>query len=227
MQDIKPRRKVVAGSTIKRGKTKTPFFVKVVFIAILLLSFIAGVKHYINYDNGLLWLYNKPSVAFKMPPQSVLNNEEVLALMSPKKEVKKPVYRQTVKTGNVWTEREKKYKPLIYQYFPEEPEIMLAIAKAESGLNSSAIAYNCFYDKNGNVHTKRPKGGYSTFCKKGHEKYAWSKDGCAMQVNSSHGYDISTVEGCFKAARSVYERQGKLAWVAYKTGAYKKYLTKN
>jgi len=175
-----------------------------------------------RYDSGLMSQYG--IVPVKSIHSTHYDPKELLSAMQPKKIVKKAPAKPKYVVSASMKQREDKYKPLIFKYFPEEPEIMLAIAKAESSLNSNAMSYNCYYDRAGGVHTSRPKGGVSTFCKKGHEKYAWSKDGCLMQVNSIHRKDISSVEGCMQAARIVYEMQGKKAWVAYNTGAYKKYL---
>lgn len=223
MNDIIVRKRIKK-DVIRQNTKQTGKIYLSAIVFILIIVTILGNSPYVKmkYDNGLMWLKTDGSVTAKMIPQSVENPEDLLSIMQPKKQVKKAVS----KTKDVWTAREAKYKPLIEKYFPEEPEVMLAIAKAESSLNSNAINYNCFYDKKGNVHRTRPKGGVSKQCNKGHEKFAWSKDGCAMQINSIHGFDITTPEGCFMAARKVYEQQGKRAWVAYNTGAYKKYLAR-
>ena len=223
MQDIKVRKRT-KNSVVRKDYRKIwiTFLstIAVILLIIKITTLLTGWEK--RYDNGLYWVVVNGSQTPKMPLQSVVNHKEVLSAIQPKKQAKKVVSQPK----DVWTAREAKYKPLIEKYFPEEPEVMLAIAKAESSLNSNAINYNCFYDKQGNVHKTRPKGGVSTHCKKGHEKFAWSKDGCIFQVNDIHGKDISTVEGCLQGARKVYEKQGKRAWVAYNTGAYKKYLAK-
>lgn len=218
MQDIKIRKRtknsVVRKNYFQIGK----IYLSTIAVLSLFISLLGNSGYaQLKLDDGLFWLNTDGSVRAKMVPQSEVDTKDVLSAMQPKKQAKKPV--------STMEKREAKYRPLIEKYFPENSELMLAIAKAESSLNSNAINYNCYYDKAGNVHTTRPKGGYSTHCKKGHEKYAWSKDGCALQINDIHGFDITTSEGCIQAARKVYDTQGLTAWVAYKNGSYKKYLS--
>lgn len=84
--------------------------------------------------------------------------------------------------------------------FPEEPDIMLAIAKAESKLNPHAINRA---NRNGSVDTG------------------------IFQINSIHGYDeeyIKNEDNNLKIAREIYEKQGVTAWASYNNGAYLKWL---
>ena len=88
---------------------------------------------------------------------------------------------------------------LIRAAFPEHPDIMIAIAKAESGLNPKAVNVN----RNG------------------------STDIGLFQINSVHGYDelsLFDVKKNTEAAREIYDKQGLGAWVAFKSGSYKKFL---
>lgn len=88
---------------------------------------------------------------------------------------------------------------LIAEAFPENPEIMIAIAKAESGMNPQAVNYN----RNGSIDTG------------------------LFQVNSVHGYDglsLFDPEKNIKAAREIYDKQGIQAWAAFNNGSYKKFL---
>ena len=78
---------------------------------------------------------------------------------------------------------------MIYQYFPEDYEKALAIAKCESSLNPKA--YN---DKNSNG--------------------SW--DAGLFQINSVHGYTVNhlmDLENNVKIARKIYDRQGWKPWV--------------
>lgn len=84
--------------------------------------------------------------------------------------------------------------------FPEEPDIMLAIAKAESQLNPHAINRA---NRNGSVDTG------------------------IFQINSIHGYDeeyLKNEDNNLKIAREIYEKQGITAWASYNNGAYLKWL---
>jgi hypothetical protein len=88
---------------------------------------------------------------------------------------------------------------LIAEAFPENPEIMIAIAKAESGMNPQAVNYN----RNGSIDTG------------------------LFQVNSVHGYDglsLFDPEKNIKAAREIYDKQGIQAWTSFNNGSYKKFL---
>lgn len=84
--------------------------------------------------------------------------------------------------------------------FPEEPDIMLAIAKAESKLNPHALNRA---NRNGSV------------------------DIGIFQINSIHGYDeeyLKNEDNNLKIAREIYEKQGITAWASYNNGAYLKWL---
>jgi hypothetical protein len=123
----------------------------------------------------------------------------------------------------------------IAETFPEEKKTMLAIAIAESGLKTTAVNYNCRYKVGGSTYdkltdtyidlkmtSKSQKGGYiSTWCRKGDNAKAWSKDGSIFQIN---GIQTDSVDENIRLAKQKYDTQGKKAWVAYKTGSYTKHL---
>ena len=99
----------------------------------------------------------------------------------------------------------------IRQAFPEEPEIMIAIAMAESNLNNKAVGYNCYYE------------GKSRSCDKGDRHKAWSKDYGLYQIHQATKEQM-TLDGNIKEARKLYDKRGKSPWVVFNSGAYKKYL---
>lgn len=125
----------------------------------------------------------------------------------------------------------------IAEAFPNHKETMIAIAIEESNLNPKAVGYNCRYKLGGSTFdtltrrnidlsniTKEKKAGYiSTFCRKGDEKYAWSKDGSLFQINNPTSKDL-TVNGSIKKAQEKLNTQGLNAWTSYSTGRYKKHL---
>ena len=87
----------------------------------------------------------------------------------------------------------------IAEAFPEHPELMIAIAKAESGLNPYATNKN----RNGSTDTG------------------------LFQINSIHGHDqleLTKVDKNIEVARKVYEKQGLGAWVAYTNKSFEKFL---
>lgn len=109
---------------------------------------------------------------------------------------------------------------VIADTFPEEPDTMIAIAKAESGLNVKAMGWNCRY-------TRKDGTMYSTACVPGDRGKAWSVDCGLMQINTPGKVcpsELFDVEHNLSIARKKYERQGKDAWVAHWTNSYKKYL---
>lgn len=132
--------------------------------------------------------------------------------------------RQTItKKSNVVLAQEtpSKIEDLVKSYFPEEPEVMLAIFKHESGLNPTAQGWNCMYN------------GESRACKKEDRAKAWSTD-CGIVQNNFPGticppYAFDPVWS-LKEGRKKYDANqksgidGKLRWSSYKSGAYKKYL---
>lgn len=87
----------------------------------------------------------------------------------------------------------------IAKTFPENPEIMIAVAKAESGLNPLTV----------------------------HKNTNGSRDVGILQVNSVHGEDdleMFNVDKNLVAARKVYDKQGITAWSAVNNGSYLKFL---
>lgn len=118
--------------------------------------------------------------------------------------------------------------------FPENKEVMVAIAIEESNLNPNAIGYNCFYKLGGetydtlikrkidlnSVSKTRLTNYVSTFCRKGHEKYSWSQDGGIMGINGAKAHEMNVDQNLLKA-KKIYSSQGITAWTSYKTGRYK------
>lgn len=85
----------------------------------------------------------------------------------------------------------------IREAFFECPGLMVAIAKAESGMNPKAINHN----RNGSV------------------------DRGLFQINSIHGFvNLEDPKTNIESAKKVYEKQGITAWAAYNNGSYKQFL---
>lgn len=87
----------------------------------------------------------------------------------------------------------------IAKTFPENPEIMIAVFKAESGLNPMAFHKNT----NGTV------------------------DLGIAQINSVHKEDdlsMFDVDKNLAAARKIYDKQGIMAWYGFSNGGYLKYM---
>ncbi len=87
----------------------------------------------------------------------------------------------------------------IAKAFPENPAVMIAVFKAESGLNPMAT------NKNTNG----------------------SRDIGIAQINSVHGHDdleMFDVDKNLKVAREIYDKQGILAWYGFSNGSYKKFM---
>lgn len=106
---------------------------------------------------------------------------------------------ETVQAKAPEIEKEKTIEEKIADTFPENPSLMIAVAKAESGLNSMA--------------TNRNKNG--------------TRDIGLMMINSVHGYDdleMFDVDKNLKAARKIYDSQGITAWAAFNNNSYKQFL---
>lgn len=128
-------------------------------------------------------------------------------------------------------EKEKVVVSKLDQHFDtQETRIALAIIKEESSMRTDAQSWNCHYDKEGNVHAKAIKGvTKSTFCKAGHEKYAWSVDCGITQQNivgakSCPAYTFDMDWSIQKMAVKYEERGNWTAWSAYTSGRYKRWL---
>lgn len=159
-----------------------------------------------------------------------------------------------VELGVPTTKTIKKYQPLdpakspekmeivekISKVFPEHPEIMVAIALDESGLNAKATGYNCYYKVvekelgtydhiigkyvDFNAVSKTKLTGYrSTYCRDGHQQYAWSRDGGVFQINNPKPEDYD-VDVNLARARHKLDTQGLSAWTVYTSKSYEKHL---
>lgn len=96
-------------------------------------------------------------------------------------------------------EKELTIEEKIAKMFPENPEVMIAVAKAESNLNPFA--------------TNRNTNG--------------SRDIGIFQINSIHGnsdLEMFNVDKNLEAARKIYEKQGVTAWSAVNNGSYLKFI---
>ena len=91
---------------------------------------------------------------------------------------------------------------LIVEYFPEDPQTALAVAKAESELYPRASNW-------GDSH----RGCYGSF--------GIFQIGC---IHGSSVEDLYDVEYNIKKARQIYNDRGWTAWGAYTDGRYKQYL---
>ena len=102
----------------------------------------------------------------------------------------------------------------IKEVFPEEPEVMIAIAIAESKLNNEAIGYNCYYE------------GKSKACKPEDRAKAWSVDCYVMQQNFPNRKTCPqmTLNEHLKDVRAMYDKRGLSPWCTYKDKLHLKYL---
>lgn len=231
MQDITIKK--IKQSTKVRGKCKRKQFSMIhVMVAVMIaMMFIAIAQALFQKGDGVTWIYGQGSL--KMVHQSNFDAKELLLLV------------ESTKTPVVAKQKQKSYYfSLIERYFPEKPHVMYAIAKEESGLNPNAVNYNCRYKISQKGKTKttvydsltathidlaavskgRLPGYVSTWCRKGHSQYAWSKDSGLFGINSVHTKEVLTPEEQVQMARTIYEREGLNAWVSYKTKRYLKHM---
>ena len=107
----------------------------------------------------------------------------------------------------------------IAKYFPEEPEIMTAIFKAESGLNPESQGWNCYYIENGER--------ISRACEYEDRHKAWSVDCGIAQINhigKTCPENLFDPEENLFEARKKYEKRGKQPWVAWLKDMHLKFL---
>lgn len=115
----------------------------------------------------------------------------------------------------------------IRETFPNHADIMVAVAKAESRLTTTAKGYNCYYNKDETiVYTSKVKGSHSTSCKVTQRQYAWSVDCFVLQRNyiGKECPDI-TLEQHLQEVQDLSRKQGLQAWASYNSGYYKRFLT--
>jgi len=108
------------------------------------------------------------------------------------------------------------------RHFPRSHKTMLAIAKAESGLDNNAVNWNCYYnDDMSIVYETRVKGSHSTFCKKEHRKYAWSVDCFILQANYRGKYcpDVTLDQHLHEMAELSKKRHFQ-PWVSFNRGLH-------
>lgn len=115
----------------------------------------------------------------------------------------------------------------IKQHFPKSYKTMIAVAKAESGLDHSQQNWNCWYNKDRTiVYPEKVKGSHSTSCKKEHRKYSWSMD-CGLLMKNYIGVkecpevDIDTH---LEEMAELSKKRGFTPWYAWSNGSYLAYM---
>lgn len=145
----------------------------------ILANFLLLVIGFVGWNITL----NMPEVSFKWSGDIITYEQRVEAKFDTKETIEKEL-----------TIEEK-----IAKIFPENPEVMIAVAKAESNLNPYA--------------TNRNTNG--------------SRDIGLFQINSVHGnsdLEMFNVDKNLIAARKIYEKQGITAWSAVNNNSYLKHI---
>lgn len=109
----------------------------------------------------------------------------------------------------------KKVEDKICAVFGEDCELMIAIAKAESGLKADSIGYNCMYE------------GKSTVCKPGDRHLAWSVDCGILQINHRGKVcpaELLEVDNNLNVGKKILNTQGLTAWSSFKANKHLKFL---
>lgn len=99
--------------------------------------------------------------------------------------------------------------------FGEDCEIMIAIAKAESGLKADSIGYNCMYE------------GKSAVCKTEDRHLAWSVDCGILQINHRGKVcpsELLEVDNNLEVGKKILNTQGLTAWSSFKANKHLKFL---
>lgn len=108
---------------------------------------------------------------------------------------------------------------LIVGMFPEEPDVMLAVFTAESGLRKDAMGWNCIHVVDGKA--------ISEACRQDERDQAWSVDCGTAQLNfegTKCPEESFNVFWNLNKAREMYEQRGKQPWVAYLNESYRSKL---
>lgn len=102
---------------------------------------------------------------------------------------------------------------VIYATFGEKAPLMTAIFKAESGLNATAVGYNCSYG----------------ICRRDDRVKALSVDCGVAQINSKGNRCpkvLFDIQNNISTAKEKLDNEGLKAWTVYRNGSYKIYLVK-
>lgn len=114
----------------------------------------------------------------------------------------------------------------IRKYFPRSHVTMIAIAKAESGLNNNAKNYNCWYTADGKISTTYVKNG-GRACKAEDRKYAFGVDCFVLQAHYMGRKDCPknvSLDQHLKEMAELSKARSFQPWVVYNTGAYLRHL---
>lgn len=144
---------------------------KRIAVAVLIVEYLLAGGYYFMEKNGWLDFLHPKTVVIEVARAAEIKDE-------------------TVKTAKVEEKKPFSIEEEIKKAFPENPDTMLAIAKAESRLNPKAHNDN----SNGTIDTG------------------------IFQINSVHGYGEQWLQdpaNNIKAARAIYEKQGLKAWATY------------
>lgn len=104
---------------------------------------------------------------------------------------------------------------MIEEKFPENPKVVTAVFKAESGHRTDAMGWNCYYN------------GQSKSCLPQDRGKAWSVDCGVAQINvigktcPKEYFDPALN---LEIARKKYDSRGLTPWYAYTLGTYKKFM---
>lgn len=115
----------------------------------------------------------------------------------------------------------------IKEYFPKSYKTMIAIAKAESGLNNNATNWNCWYDFNGKISTKYIKNGGKS-CKVKDRKYSFGVDCFILQAHYSGRKTCPegvTIDMHLREMAELSKSRGFQPWVSFNLKMHEKYLT--
>jgi len=170
------------------------------------LTFIVIVNSLINIAQAeptVHYLENKPiDYGASKEPQSEISND------SHNDEGKDGTAVDIVSTETI--------EEKIARAFPEQKELVTAVFKAESGLRTDAIGWNCYYN------------GKSKACLEQDRDKAWSVDCGIAQINvkgKSCPKELFNPEHNLELARKKYDtKQGLNHWYAYINQTFIKYL---
>ena len=205
-----------AKEILKRKKSTMAVFLFRLTVAVFIL---AGI--YVFFDN---YKFRMP-VEVKITLQSLLVKREVYAPIAYTDDVllKNDDSLDARLTNSINKSKDPKIASIILGYFgfDEVGEDFVAIFTAESGLNPKAMNWNCEYQENGKLISRK--------CDEGDEGRAWSVDCGVAQLNFAGNKcpdEAFDPMWNIRMAKVKYLRQGKNAWVASWDDNYKRFLVR-
>lgn len=186
---------------------------KTIITACLILSAIIGIIAKPHYEETRI------HTDFQLEPRKHIVDK------STSRQIDKSTNRQVDKSTNLQKmamvlPSQEEVAQKVKGVFTEEPEVAVAVFRAESGLRPDAQGWNCYYTNNAGIR-------YSAACAPEDRGRAWSTDCGVAQINTPGNTCpeyLLNVEENLRAAKNKYNARGWTPWVAWKIGRHLAFL---